>query len=572
MPPINLNLLGLEVRTSPITVTISTEPGDGKLLGNVLQSVSSLVDLGEASDALNEVLGSTVDLLNTANLSVDVGAGSLDSAPSSATQVLELFVAPVALDLLGVAVNTSPIRVTITTKSGEGQVLGNAVTELINLFNPPLPEDLDIDFLNAKLDELVAKLNDQLPDIAPAPIPPVPIDEGQILNVTVPPLDLNLLGLVLETSPIVVNASAAAGDGALLGNVLTTALNTLDATPENLSELNTNINAILAKVVGVLNAADLNLLEGAVDAMPPVLQTLVDATLTAPADGSSAPILDLMIASADGDSPPVNVELLGLTVTTSNIEAHLSAVTGEGQVLGNLLYNLANLADPGGPAGLLGLVNALGAGNLDDAIAVVGGAATPAAPPADELLTLTVAPLNLNLLGLEVLTDPIVVTLSAQAGDGKLLGNLLGGLTTLINVHGVSSALNNVLATTVDLLNSSSLAVDGVGSGSFDNGAEALTPILDLFVAPIHLDLLGLVADTEPIHVTVRSRSGQGLVLGNVVTELANLFNPPLPDQLDIDFLNERLEELIDRLAEQIPGIPPQRFPPSNWNPSNFSN
>jgi hypothetical protein len=59
-----------------------------------------------------------------------------------------------------------------------------------------------------------------------------------------------LLGLLVETSPITVNASAEAGDGALLGNVLTTALKTLDATPENLAELSTNINGILAKVVG----------------------------------------------------------------------------------------------------------------------------------------------------------------------------------------------------------------------------------------------------------------------------------------------------------------------------------
>ena len=36
-------------------------------------------------------------------------------------------------------------------------------------------------------------------------------------------------------------------------------LDTLDATPENLAELNNNLNGILAKVVGVLNAADLTL-------------------------------------------------------------------------------------------------------------------------------------------------------------------------------------------------------------------------------------------------------------------------------------------------------------------------
>jgi hypothetical protein len=571
LPPVDIDLLGLEVRTSPITVNISATRGDGNLLGNLLSTVTTLVDIGEASRALNTVLDSTVDLLNSATLNISgLVSGPLNNAQASATQVLELFVAPVHLDLLGVQVDTSTIRVTITTKSGQGLVLGNVLTELINLFNPPLPEELDIDFLNSRLAELLATLNEQLPGIPSAEVPPVPVSEGQVVNITVPPLDLNLLGLVVETSPITVNASAEAGNGALLGNVLTTALKTLDATPQNLAQLSTNINGLLAKVVGVLNSADLSLAAGAVNSLPAAVRTLVSPTLTAPAPGSTAPVLDLMIASSDGTSPPVNVDLLGLSITTSNIEAHLSAVTGDGQVLGNLLYNLANLADPGGPAGLLNLLNLLGSSQLNSPANVVGGSVSPEATAPDELLTLTVKPLNLNLLGLSVQTEPIVVKLSAQGGDGKLLGNLLNGITTLINLEGVGDALNNVLATTVDLVNSASLIVNGVGSGTFDTAPTAVTPVLDLFVAPVHLDLLGLVATTEPIHLTITAHSGQGLVLGNVLTELANTFNPPLPEELDIDFVNERLEQLINRLAAQIPGIPPAPTPPVQLDPDQF--
>ena len=571
LPPLNLDLLGLEVRTSPITVTISANRGDGNLLGNLLTTVSTLVDLDGASAAINTVLDSTVDLLNSVDLNITgLRRGKLDKAAASANQVLELFVAPVHLDLLGVQVDTSTVRVTITTKSGQGLVLGNAVTELINLFNPPLPQQLDIDLLNAKLDQLLAKLNQQLPGIAPAPVPEVPVSDGQILNVTVPPLDLNLLGLVLETSPITVNASAQTGDGLLLGNVLTTALNTLGASPENLSELNTNINGTLAKVVGVLNSAKLTLPASALSSLPPALQTLASATLTAPAAGSTAPILDLLIASSDGTSPPVNVDLLGLNVTTSNIEAHLSAVTGDGQILGNLLYNLANLADPGGPAGLLNLLNLLGSGALNSPGTIVGGSVTPTATEPAELLTITLKPLNVNLLGLEVRTDPIVVNLLTKGGDGKLLGNLLTGITTLINVDGVSRALNNVLSTTVDIVNSASLSVDGVGTGVFDTGVEAVTPVLDLFVAPVHLDLLGLVVTTDPIHLTITAHSGNGLVLGNVVSSLANAFNPPLPDELDLDFVNDRLEQLIDDLTAQIPGIPSAPVAPVRLDEGQF--
>ncbi len=562
LPPVNLDLLGLQVRTSPITVTISANPGDGALLGNLLSTVTTLVDLDGASQALNTVLDSTVDLLNSASLSITGAvAGPLDTATATAQQVLELFVAPVHLDLLGVQVDTSTIRVTITSQSGAGLVLGNALTELTNLFNPPLPEELNIDILNLKLDELLAKLDQQLPGIAPAPVAPVPVSAGQVLNVTVPPLDLDLLGLVLETSPITVNASAETGNGLLLGNVLTTALNTLDATPENLSELNTTINGILAKVVGVLNAADLSLAPGVINALPPALQTLLNPVLTAPAVGATTPVLDLMIASSDGTSPPVNVDLLGLVVTTSTIEAHLTARTGEGQVLGNLLYNVANLADPGGPAGLLNLLNLLGTGSLNDPGNTIGGSVTPPTTPADELLTLTVNPLHVDLLGLELRTDPIIVTLSTQGGDGKLLGNLLNGITTLINVDSVGNALNNVLSTTVDLLNSASLTVNGVGTGTFDQGQAAVTPVLDLFVAPVQLDLLGLLADTQPIHLTLTANSGNGRVLGNVIAELANVFNPPLPEELDIDTVNGLLENLIARLDAQIPNIAPAPIP-----------
>jgi hypothetical protein len=563
LPPLNLDLLGLEVRTSPITITLSAEAGDGNLLGNLLNTVSTLVDLDSASDAINNVLDATVDLVNSVDLTLpNLGSGPLDNAPQRNFEVLELFVAPVHLDLLGVHVDTSTIRVTITGKTGQGKVLGNAVNELVNLFNPPLPDQLDVNFLNTKLEELLGKLETQLPGIPSAETPPpVEPSEGRILSVTVPALDLDLLGLSLETSPITVNADAATGDGLLLGNVLTTALNTLGATPENMADLSDNINDVLAKVVGVLNVGELVLPSTIMGTLPPVIQTLASVSLTAPAEGSTVPVLDLLIASPDGVSPPVAVDLLGLNVTTSNIEAHLTATTGEGNLLGNLVYNLANLADPGGPASLLNLFNLLGSDSLNSTDPVTGGSVTPATTTPEELLTLTLDPLNIDLLGLEIQSEPIVVTLSAQEGDGKLLGNLLSGITTLINVDGVSAAINNVLSTTVDLVNSASLAVEGVGSGVFDTGTAGVLPVLDLYVAPVHLDLLGLVATTSPIHLTVNARSGDGLVLGNVLTALANTFNPPLPEELDIDFLNERLEQLIDDLALQIPGITPETPP-----------
>ncbi len=58
-------------------------------------------------------------------------------------------------------------------------------------------------------------------------------------------------------------------------------------------------------------------------------------------------------------APPINVDLLGLIVTTTDVHAQLIAQTGNGQILGNLVYNVSHLLDPGGALGLLTILNAL---------------------------------------------------------------------------------------------------------------------------------------------------------------------------------------------------------------------
>jgi hypothetical protein len=113
-------------------------------------------------------------------------------------------------------------------------------------------------------------------------------------------------------------------------------------------------------VVGVLNVSSLSLPAGALGTLNQTLQTLALPNLVNATGTASAPILNLTIASTDGTSPPVNVNLLGLKITTSNIHAQLLAQTGDGQVLGNLVYNVANLLNPGGSTTLLALLNDLG--------------------------------------------------------------------------------------------------------------------------------------------------------------------------------------------------------------------
>src|SRR5205823_6102148 len=157
------------------------------------------------------------------------------------------------------------------------------------LFDNPPPE-LTVDEVNARLQQLLADLNAQIPGIPPAESPPVTLEPGQFLELTVPSLDLGLLGLLVKTTPITVDAAANTGDGNLLGNLLNSLLNTIDATPGNLTVLSENLNALLAKIIGVLNASHLTVSQSTIDALPAVLQTLLSPILISPTPGATTQI------------------------------------------------------------------------------------------------------------------------------------------------------------------------------------------------------------------------------------------------------------------------------------------
>ena len=62
-----------------------------------------------------------------------------------------------------------------------------------------------------------------------------------------------------------------------------------------------------------------------------------------------------------------------------------------------------------------------------------------------DVLHLELGPLDLNLLGLVVHLDKIVLDIDAQSGPGNLLGNLLCAVTNLLNSGGPLSQLVNLL-------------------------------------------------------------------------------------------------------------------------------
>jgi len=75
----------------------------------------------------------------------------------------------------------------------------------------------------------------------------------------------------------------------------------------------------------------------------------------------------------------------------------------------------------------------------------------PPTPGACQVLNLVIQPIDLNLLGLRVRTSRIQVRIEAIPGPGNLLGNLLCGITGILDPNNatlreLSAALNAILA------------------------------------------------------------------------------------------------------------------------------
>jgi len=310
----------------------------------------------------------------------------------------------------------------------------------------------------------------------------------------------------------------------------------------------------------------------------------------APQSTAATPILSLQLA-------PIHLNLLGLTVDTSNICLNVSAQAGPGNLLGNLLSNVANLLNDGSSLGgiLGGLTSAQTTaltsgitGLLNGALgAATSSSATPSVTPGN-VLHLSLGPVNLNLLGLQVRLDncnngPVTVDISAVPGPGNLLGNLISGLAGILDrnhvppgllrnqLSQISNAINGLLGqaatqvvpiriTGVSVQNGQLVASGLLGDQTFTApvtlalpattgvmAAAAATPVLNLMLGPIHLDLLGLTVDTSPICLSITPQPGAGNLLGNLLTDVANLLNGGLN-------LGQILGQLMDSQLTALTG------------------
>jgi hypothetical protein len=111
-------------------------------------------------------------------------------------------------------------------------------------------------------------------------------------------------------------------------------------------------------------------------------------------------------------------------------------------------FQLQRFASQNGALTAVGILT----GTVTNAQGTVGSILKTVALPAAvgdstcEILHLDLGPLNLNLLGLNIDLSRVVLDITAEAGAGNLLGNLLCGVANLLNGGtGLVGVLNQIL-------------------------------------------------------------------------------------------------------------------------------
>ena len=104
-----------------------------------------------------------------------------------------------------------------------------------------------------------------------------------------------------------------------------------------------------------------------------------------------------------------------------------------------------------------------------------------------------------------------------EEGDGLVLRGVIRGVARLED--GTRRQIQEPFSTEIV-----SLQNDGEVSTS-----QLTCDILNLDLAPIHLDLLGLVVDLDEVHLDITGLTGAGKLLGNLLCGLLGILDPPEP-------------------------------------------
>jgi hypothetical protein len=122
-----------------------------------------------------------------------------------------------------------------------------------------------------------------------------------------------------------------------------------------------------------------------------------------------------------------------------------SHVVAQGTLAGTLTDSA------GATVGTVSRSTSLALASAAPATTATRGSAVPAATCS--ILDLVLAPLDLNLLGLTVHLNQVVLNIAAQSGAGALLGNLLCAVTNLLNGSGLAGLGAGLLTALTALLN-----------------------------------------------------------------------------------------------------------------------
>ena len=135
----------------------------------------------------------------------------------------------------------------------------------------------------------------------------------------------------------------------------------------------------------------------------------------------------------------------------ATINGTFTDVNGTGTFAGT--FRITGFAVQNGQLVAVGLLSGTLTNALGQVLGTITNLATSipvAASGSCQILTLTLGPLDLNLLGLMVHLNQVVLTITAQQGPGNLLGNLLCALAHLLDNNGplssIAALLNQILA------------------------------------------------------------------------------------------------------------------------------
>jgi hypothetical protein len=134
-----------------------------------------------------------------------------------------------------------------------------------------------------------------------------------------------------------------------------------------------------------------------------------------------------------------------------------------------------------------------------------------------DVLTLTLGPLHLELLGLIVDLNRVVLTIKADS-NGGLLGGLLCGLAGGSGLTTTATQLTKV-AQTSGLSAGPGFTVP-IAAVSPGTQAAAVCTVLDLTLGPLDLNLLGLMVHLDQVHLVITADPTKGL-LGSLLCSLA---------------------------------------------------